>query len=558
MTDRAFQGLLNLKPDEIAHLSHEKFLALATQVQTMLQRDRQEWQLRYYQPASAGAAKVHASQATWIGVSGGNGSSKTESCLVEIVALATGIFPESIAADLRPKFRGPVTCRVVVESLTNVLDTVILPKLIWNRWTGVDQPGGARGHWGWVPRGCLKGGMWDRSWSQKNRTLTFYCYDPDEPEKVLGESVIQFMSHDNDPEEFASGDFHHILLDEPPSFAVFRECQARTMRVSGRIYLAMTWPDDPAIPVDWIFDEMYEKGQPGPDKNPDYDWFELLTTDNAMLDQTAIRRQMQNWSEEMIAVRIEGKPIVFSNRVHADFTKVDRLWCFHCDKQVGAVKAPACPLCGSSEVVMFNHVVERHWLPEWPVYWCVDPHPRKPHFVAWIGVDPNDDLYWLATAEIKGDADAVYRECGRIEDDLNIANVVRWLGDPRMLGSPTPKPERNWEDEFRDAGFPIQKADPSEVGRHTLNAYLKPDEYLLRPRVQWHPRCIKAIYQFERFVWDEFKHGLDRDQKQKAKDKNDDYPAIGRYVINDQPSFAALIGHNRRLRRPGKRRGAYG
>src|SRR5690606_7905222 len=99
--------------------------------------------------------------------------------------------------------------------------------------------------------------------------------DPDDPNHVLGESFIQFCSHDQDPADFASGDYEIVLHDEPTKYAIWIENKARTMRVDGRMMMAMTWPDDPAIPVDWIFDELYEPGSPGPLKSPEHEWIEL-------------------------------------------------------------------------------------------------------------------------------------------------------------------------------------------------------------------------------------------------------------------------------------------
>jgi hypothetical protein len=61
--------------------------------------------------------------------------------LVEIIALATGVFPKDHREKFKPKFRGPVACRIIVESLTTVLEPVILPKLQWWKWTGVGEQG---------------------------------------------------------------------------------------------------------------------------------------------------------------------------------------------------------------------------------------------------------------------------------------------------------------------------------------------------------------------------------------------------------------------------------
>jgi hypothetical protein len=61
----------------------------------------------------------------------------------------------------------------------------------------------------------------------------------------------------------------------------------------------------------------------------------------------------------------------------------------------------------------------------------------------------------------------------------------------------------------------------------------------------------------KRYVWADHKKGLDRDQKQVPKDKNDDYPTLLKYLANHEPSFRMLqdagqvihAGHNRRRRR---------
>ena len=61
------------------------------------------------------------------------------------------------------------------------------------------------------------------------------------------------------------------------------------MRVNGRMMLAMTWPDDPSVPVDWIFDRVHDCAGP---EGSDIVWYELHTTDNAHLNQEAIASQM--------------------------------------------------------------------------------------------------------------------------------------------------------------------------------------------------------------------------------------------------------------------------
>ncbi|GAF87667.1 unnamed protein product, partial [marine sediment metagenome] len=277
---------------------------------------------------------------------------------------------------------------------TTTLHTIILPKFKWWVWTGLGEPGGSQGHWGWLPKWALIDGSWDKSWSEKLRLLRFLCRNPDNPDEVLGESSIQFMAHGQEPQDFASGDFDEILHDEPPRLAIWTENEARTMRANGRMLLAMTWPDDPAIPVDWIHDKIYSLGR-APNKRTDTIWTEMSSFDNPHLNQDSLRSQSERWDATMRAVRFEGKPIRFSNRVHPLFTDQDAWWCFSCNKDSFVRKQAAegvlsehyrCVECDGEEVQLYNHVAAFDVQQNWPTIFLLDPHPRKAHMMMWVQI----------------------------------------------------------------------------------------------------------------------------------------------------------------------------
>lgn len=520
--------------------------------------DRKQNQILYYTPAHDNARKAHLSTASIIGCGGGNRSSKTETQIVELVALATGVFPldPEINAAFRGKFRGPIRVRIVIESMKTHLHPVLLPKLKWFHWEGVDAPGGLRGHWGWVPKICLKDGDWERSWSEKLSVLKVHCRNPDDIDEILGESEIQIMSFDQDQEQFASGTFADILHDEPPPFAIWSQNQARVMDVGGRLRLSMTWPDDPSIPIDWVYDEVYEPGTPGPNKDPDVDWFEFHTTDNMHIDQKSVQAKMNKWSHEMVQVRIYGQPIRFSNLVHPDFTDLTKNWCFSCGKPVAVAKEKTCPICGNEGVVEYNHVREFIHSDHWPSVFLIDPHPRKPHMFMWVQIDPYDDLWVVADGECDGDAVDVREMTDDIEANLDLKVGMRIM-DPNMGRTPTAKRDITWQDEFDSAGLRCDMADDSAVGRKRLNVFLKPDESRSQPRIHFHPRCRQTIYQMKRYVWSEFRRGTDRDQKQFPKDKYDDYPTALKYLMNYEPTFNFLHHGAPVLVRTGTRKGSY-
>jgi hypothetical protein len=524
-------------PDHWTDQQLESFLRTAV---TVSEEDRKQNQLLYYLPASKNPAKIqaiHDCKSKVIGIGGGNGSSKTETMLVEIAMCATGVFPYSQRHLIEQKFQGPISCRLVVESLTTTLEPIILPKLMWHHWTGVDRPGGNRGHWGWIPKNCLIDGDWQKSYSQKLRILRLLCRDPYNPAKVLGESTIQCMSIDQDPTDFASGDFHLIGHDEPPKLPQWRENEARSMRVNGRIILAMTWPDDPSINVDWLYNEVYEPGKSGSD--PNVAWFELWTTENKNLKQEAVSAQAEKWSTEITNVRIYGRPIRFSNRIHPEFTDNTKTWCFACGKSVVQVEK-VCGVCGTEKIVDYCHVQEFETSSVWPSVFILDPHPRKPHMWMHVQIDPQDDWWVVAEGKLADDCTEVFKEVQRQEAEFGL-HTARRLMDPNMGASPSgQRREVSWQDEFSAAKLHCDLADDSGVGRQRVNQMLKPDTFTQRPRIFFHPRCRDTIYQMNRFSWSDYSKNVDRDQKQTPSDKYSDYPAMLRYLANSDPAFQFL------------------
>lgn len=557
--------LAELNPNDLQSLSDDEFRDLMAQVVTITQEDRKQSQILFYKPTSDRAQLFHESKSKVVAAGGGNGSGKSETMLVEMVMCGTGVFPNSQRHLIDQKFKGPINMRLTVESLTTTLEPIIIPKLQWWKWTGVDKHAGDRGHWGWIPKKCLIDGEWDKSWSAKLRILRLLCYDPYNPDKVLGETTWQFMSVDQDPTDFASGDFHICGHDEPPKLAIWRENEARTMRVDGRLLMAMTWPDDPSINVDWLYNEVYEPGRNGSD--PNITWLELWTTENKNLKQDAIALQAGKWSTEMSNVRIYGRPIRFSNRIHPEFTDNTKHWCFRCDKAIIPVPQPVvvegmaqreiCPNCASENITAYNHVEEFDTSHAWPTIFLLDPHPRKPHMYLWAQISPSDDWYVVADGKLEGDCTETRKAVERVEADSGLFIAQRWI-DPNMGRSPSgQKRDVTWQDEFSAAGLNCDLPNDSSVGRARVNTMLKPDEHTMRPRLIIHPRCKDTIYQMMRYSWDNYSNNLDRDQKQTPKDKYDDYPTLLKYLANTEPNFQFLKSGPQILRRPGKRKGGY-
>jgi hypothetical protein len=130
--------------------------------------------------------------------------------------------------------------------------------------------------------------------------------------------------------------------------------------------------------------------------------------------------------------------------------------------------------------------------------------------------------------------------------------VALRLIDPNMGRSPTGTTRTlTWQDEFDMAGLRCDLADDSGVGRQRFNEYLKPDPATRDVRAHIHPNCPVTIGQLKKHQWEDYKKGMDKGQKQKAKDKDDDHPTLWKYHAD--PTFNGLQRGGRVYRAPRRR-----
>ena len=304
-------------------------------------------------------------------------------------------------------------------------------------------------------------------------------------------------------------------------------------------------------------DRVYEPAQPGKDHDPTFEWVNMYATDNMNLDQTALAELARSLSASERATRIYGQHLRLSNRVHPLFTDVDRTWCFECHDLTILNNEGVCGTCSSSSVVAFNHVSSLPINPLYPVICALDPHPRKPHMLIWVQVSPDDDLHQVWEMEVDGSPDVVKERVDEIEAEHGW-KTIRRLMDPNMGRSPSSSDrETTWQDSFAKAGLTFDLADDGEAGRQAINDLLKPDSFTEKPRIQVDERCMKTIQQMKRYSWDDFKRSMEKDQKQKAKQKFDDYPTLWKYVVNSNPTFRDLKSIGHKVVYAGERRNGY-
>ena len=286
------------------------------------------------------------------------------------------------------------------------------------------------------------------------------------------------------------------------------------------------------------------------------------TRQNKNLDQDSVQRQSENWNLVTSTTRLSGKPIRFSNRIHPLFTDHDDYWSFEAGKAVmpkwDDEDLPVCPETGSTHVVTFNHVQDVEPSNNYPTIYLLDPHPRKPHMMSWVQVNPSDDYQVVWEEQLDGTPDEVWRRVREVEE-ANQLYIAERIMDPNMGASPATARNRDqtWQMEFSEAGLHCDLASDSDVGRGRLNEFLQPDSFTLQPRFVIARRCEVSVSQMKRYCWDDFKRTVDKDQKQLPKTKYDDYPTMFKYLMNRMPTFRELRDGPQVLRLGGQRRGAY-
>lgn len=538
----------------LVSLGKDGMRKLASEVLQTKERLRQEEQLLFYQPVNEDARKFHLSTAKERVITGGNRSGKSETQLAETAILLTGIIPYSLQDDYpREKIKLPARIRLTLQSLTNTWEPVIKPKLIWSKWSGRGDPSGPFGHWGWIPRRFLARGRWDESWSEKNRTLT-----------LTNGSTLQIMSYDQDPEDFSGASIHYAPHDEGPPHSIYRENKMRTIDVGGYLSVAMTPPDEESAAWDaaWVYDELYERGLDGPAKDPDIDAFTLFTERNRILDPNEIQLIAKGLSAKQKETRFKGRFLHLGGRIYSQYTDRPQMWCFGCN-DIAVVDKAECLTCRSSDIVEFCHFIDPFdEAYKWPCVFLLDPHPRKPHMMAWIVIDPTDDWWQVAELEVDGEPEVVRDKVFKLEDELDL-DIAHRLIDPNMGRSPAHNAGRRQitvAEEFAAVGIRCNDSvsDDFTVGKNRVSSMLKPDARTRRPRFHLFKTCPKSNHQMNGFSWDEWaRYSSDqRDSKQQPRKKFDDFPKLFGYLGNLNPSYSGLRMGGRPIR-IGERRAAY-
>jgi phage terminase large subunit-like protein len=151
----------------------------------------------------------------------------------------------------------------------------------------------------WVPKDQLKGGGWDAAYAKADRVLHF-----------TNGSFIEFMSYDQDRDQWGSATRHRVHYDEEPPETLRNEGHARILHYGGDEIFTMT----PLEGMTWMFDAIWEKRF-----TPGFTVVQVDMDDNPHLDETAKKAYLDGLSEEERRMRKSGQFVHIGGLVLAEF-----------------------------------------------------------------------------------------------------------------------------------------------------------------------------------------------------------------------------------------------
>lgn len=130
----------------------------------------------------------------------------------------------------------------------------------------------------WCPKHALKGGSWGKAFNKQLAILHF-----------ANGSFVDFKTYQQEPQAMAGAALHMVGYDEPPPWAVRRECRVRLTDFGGFEMFAMTPLN---VNTSWVRKEIWRKRA-----HPDITVIKGSIWDNPLLDRAEIERTLSQQTE---------------------------------------------------------------------------------------------------------------------------------------------------------------------------------------------------------------------------------------------------------------------
>lgn len=381
----------------------------------------------------------------------------------------------------------PIKCCVIAQDFENHVKNILEPKLLE-----------------WAPPGSIKKIERHQSGALKRVFWT------------TG-SIIDYYSHDQDIKVFEGSDYDVAWADEPPPKKIHDAVWRGLTDRGGVLFITGTPLTEP-----WLYQE-WQKSQNDPDGIrwsifvDSYINAKNLGQGDEALGRKRVDEMAAMYDEDEREARINGKFIQLRGLVF-------KSW----DRKL--------------------HLLDPfEWPREWPIIETIDPHPRKPWAIGWIGLAPNGARILLKSSKIEGVVDEVASEMILCRQNLNIELNVRprltrciidnYASAPLMSRSNTDPTARrvSIREELNNligppgAGGPTLEVAPKNISQkiETLKGWLAIKEWpdgSKRPTFYVFDNAENQIFvdEIENYIWDTYRGRIRTGFKDTPKKTNDD------------------------------------
>jgi len=318
-------------------------------------------------------------------------------------------------------------------------------------------------------------------------------------------SVLRFAtvkSWMNDPRSIESSDWDWIHVDEPIPEGMWKGASRGLVDRNGAAWFNLTALSEP-----WITDAFL----PGGTFEKDCFKVEGSIYDNPYLSQEGIALFESSLTEEEKECRLHGKPLHLAGLVYKEF-KYDIHVVQTLPKGWKAFDAPP---------------------KDWSYYYYIDPHPRIPHCVLFLAIDPFQRYHFFTDLFERCSPSDLCKSMHRVLDGRN---VIHGRHDP-IASIEDPETGRCWADDFAEGGFPSEKAvkDPMR-GISRVQQRLKE-----RPvTIFFYPSARRSLWEIQRWNW--------VPEKNKPRDEDDHAMECLYRAILDEPCYVPPIVASRPIR----------
>lgn len=320
-------------------------------------------------------------------------------------------------------------------------------------------------------------------------------------------AFLFFRTYEQGSEKAEGKDWDIVWCDEPPPRSIYTAVVRGLVTLNGILLITAT-----LLKETWLFDEAEE--------HPFIKMFGSTIYDNPWLSDSAREDFVSSLSDDEKAVRVSGKPISLTGLIYKEF-----------------VDGP--PFI----------IPDQEFQNDWPIIMCVDPHERKPLYIMWGVLTPQNTIIFFDYDCPKGSLEELRQQVDAKEATHHMTSCLVIM-DPNR-GRAKQIDEKSWEMVFNEWGYSTMMGiDDIRLGHTMVHSYLlaRGPDGGRQPRVRFTERCRGKggpVFSMLRYAWDDWTVGKVRvretkDVKEKPRETYKDFPDLVRYSCMAELDFDTL------------------